>query len=305
MRYNCLIIFWHIILNLVYLFSGHESAIFMAKDTFHEILYHLYLSICTVLWPHPWLLTSIHIYLAIYKEPSIISGTGAANWSKTNFGHTGFEIVSSCLYAPFPALLPLFKMHPESCVLCVQHRLRFCLDNLSCIKMAALQFYLKSGKQRRVGWVGEDSLVIFGQEFPGEMEVWDRALSWCNIKFLFSQSSGRSLRTFSHSRHKTSQQYAELTVWPARTISLWTIPMSKKSDEHSLSFAFHLSYLSWSHWVYTFCVCLMLFSPNTCLIIARVCYTFSEDLHKIWFCSFVGSIAKLHQVKYTTVNKRM
>jgi hypothetical protein len=34
------------------------------------------------------------------------------------------------------------------------------------------------------------------------------------------QRSGRSLRTFSRSRLKTSQQYMELTVWHARTNSL-------------------------------------------------------------------------------------
>jgi hypothetical protein len=34
---------------------------------------------------------------------------------------------------------------------------------------------------------------------------------------LCRQSSGRSLRTFPCSCRKTSQQYAELTVWPART----------------------------------------------------------------------------------------
>jgi hypothetical protein len=33
-------------------------------------------------------------------------------------------------------------------------------------------------------------------------------------------SSGRSLLTFSHSRRKTSQYYAEMTVWPLRTNSL-------------------------------------------------------------------------------------
>jgi hypothetical protein len=32
----------------------------------------------------------------------------------------------------------------------VQHRLRFCLDHLSCVKMAAFQFYLQSGEQRKV-----------------------------------------------------------------------------------------------------------------------------------------------------------
>jgi hypothetical protein len=48
---------------------------------------------------------------------------------------------------------------------------------------------------------------------------------------LFLQSSVRSLLTFSCSRHKTSQYYAELTDRPARTNSqLLTIPlMSKKT----------------------------------------------------------------------------
>jgi hypothetical protein len=33
-----------------------------------------------------------------------------------------------------------------------QHCLRFCLHHLSCVKMAAFQLYLQSGKQkRRVG----------------------------------------------------------------------------------------------------------------------------------------------------------
>jgi hypothetical protein len=34
--------------------------------------------------------------------------------------------------------------------------------------MAALQFYPQSRKKRKVGWVGEDSCVVFGQKFPGE-----------------------------------------------------------------------------------------------------------------------------------------
>jgi hypothetical protein len=37
--------------------------------------------------------------------------------------------------------------------------------------MAAFQFYLQSGKQRKVGWVGDDSHVAFGQKVPGEKEV--------------------------------------------------------------------------------------------------------------------------------------
>jgi hypothetical protein len=45
----------------------------------------------------------------------------------------------------------------------VQHYQRFCLSHLSCVKMAAFHFYLQSGKQRKVGWVGNDSLVVFGK----------------------------------------------------------------------------------------------------------------------------------------------
>jgi hypothetical protein len=33
--------------------------------------------------------------------------------------------------------------------------------------MAAFQFYLQSGKQRKVGWVGDYSHVVFGQKIPG------------------------------------------------------------------------------------------------------------------------------------------
>jgi hypothetical protein len=34
--------------------------------------------------------------------------------------------------------------------------------------MAAFQFYLQSGKKRKVVWVEDDSHVVFGQKFPGK-----------------------------------------------------------------------------------------------------------------------------------------
>jgi hypothetical protein len=46
----------------------------------------------------------------------------------------------------------------------VVHRLRFCLDHLYFVKMSAYQFYLQSRKQRKVGWVGDDSHVVFGKK---------------------------------------------------------------------------------------------------------------------------------------------
>jgi hypothetical protein len=46
----------------------------------------------------------------------------------------------------------------------VQHRLQFYLNHLKCVKMAAFQFYLQSGEERKVGWVGVDSPVVFGKK---------------------------------------------------------------------------------------------------------------------------------------------
>jgi hypothetical protein len=33
--------------------------------------------------------------------------------------------------------------------------------------MVAFQFYLQSGKQRKVGWVGDNNHVVYGKKFPG------------------------------------------------------------------------------------------------------------------------------------------
>jgi hypothetical protein len=88
----------------------------------------------------------------IHKEPSMIFGSGAAIWSNINFGPTGrHHPLSSHLSRAYtvPSAFAIFK-----CILevvfykCVQHRLRFCLDHLKCVKMAAFQFNLQSEKQR-------------------------------------------------------------------------------------------------------------------------------------------------------------
>jgi hypothetical protein len=74
------------------------------------------------------------------------------------------EVAPFRAYAPFPALLQFFVVFSKS----VQHHLRIWLDHLNCVKMATFQFYLQFGKQRKVGWVGDDSHVAFGKKFPGE-----------------------------------------------------------------------------------------------------------------------------------------
>jgi hypothetical protein len=64
------------------------------------------------------------------------------------------------------ALLPFFKCILKV-VFCegVQHCLQFGLDQLNCVKMATLQFYLQSGKQKS-WWVGDDSHALFGKKNP-------------------------------------------------------------------------------------------------------------------------------------------
>jgi hypothetical protein len=77
---------------------------------------------------------------------------------------------------PFLEILPFFKCILEV-VFCkdVQHHLRFCLNHLNRVKTEAFQFYLQSGKQRKVGWGGR-TYVVFDQKFPCEKEVRDGAL---------------------------------------------------------------------------------------------------------------------------------
>jgi hypothetical protein len=55
----------------------------------------------------------------------------------------------------------------------IQHR----LHHLNFLKMAAIQLYLQSGKQRKAGLVGDDSHVAFNQTFPNVK----RSVSWCVV----------------------------------------------------------------------------------------------------------------------------
>jgi hypothetical protein len=104
---------------------------------------------------------------------------------------------------------------------------------------------------REVGRVGDDGHV-FCQRFPGEKEVWDGALSWCNSQFFCHQSSGRILRTFSLS------PYNFTVVWRIDCLDCQdelfvNKPLDmKENDEHALDFALHPTRLFLSRWVWTF-----------------------------------------------------
>jgi hypothetical protein len=103
------------------------------------------------------------------KESSIISGTGAAIWSKTNFGPIGHHHPRSSpipLICTVPSASAIFKCILQV-VFCegVQHCLRFSLGHLSCVKMTVFKFYLQSGKQRKVGRMGT-TVMLFLSKIP-------------------------------------------------------------------------------------------------------------------------------------------
>jgi hypothetical protein len=66
--------------------------------------------------------------------------------------------------------------------------------------MAAFQFYLQSGKQRKVGWVGDVSHVVFGQKFPGGKKSVRRCFAMMQQPIPLSPKFGaKSLHIFTHS----------------------------------------------------------------------------------------------------------
>jgi hypothetical protein len=236
---------------------------------------------------------------------------------KTNFGPTDHRHPRS---SPLPRVCSfrsasaIFKCILEV-MFCkvVWRRLLFCLQHLRCVKMATSQFYLQSGKQRKLGWVGDVSHVSFGKKFPGEREMWDATLSWCKSQFSCRQISVRTLRTFSSSRRKTSQYYAELILSPARTNSLRAIRlMSKKIMRCSWLCSLPVSSFSMSVSSDFPLRGLLLFSgsqpyiqlSSSLIILYRKVASSQENLMHIRY-SFVGSIAKTHHAIYTTPNKRM
>jgi hypothetical protein len=80
------------------------------------------------------------------------------------------EVVPFRAHAPFPALLP-FLMHPGSRVLCGCSAPPAILPRIPQLcQNGGFKIYLQSGKQRKVGWVGDESHIVFGQKFSGEKE---------------------------------------------------------------------------------------------------------------------------------------
>jgi hypothetical protein len=82
------------------------------------------------------------------------------------------DVVPFRAYSPFLAHLPFLKCILEV-LFCesVQHRLRFCLDHFSYVKIAAFQFCLPSEKNEYVRRVGDVSHVVLVKNSPVKKEV--------------------------------------------------------------------------------------------------------------------------------------
>jgi hypothetical protein len=112
---------------------------------------------------------------------------------------------------------------------------------LNCVNMVAFPFYLQSGKQRKVGWVGNNSHVVFGKKkkSPGENGSGDSVLSWCNNQFLCRQNLGQILHTFSCSRCKDITVVCRMECLACNNELFVNNPNDVKENyEHALYFAF-------------------------------------------------------------------
>jgi hypothetical protein len=66
------------------------------------------------------------------------------------------------VFAPFPTLLPFLNASWKWCSVRVFSTASDSTSITSIvIKMAVFQFYLRLEKQRKVGWAGDDSHVVF------------------------------------------------------------------------------------------------------------------------------------------------
>jgi hypothetical protein len=123
---------------------------------------------------------------------------------KSGFGPTGHHHPRSSYLlrvCTVPSTSAVFKSM-LGVVFCegVQHRLRFCLDHLNCVKMAFFQFYFQSGKQRKVWLVGDGSHAVSSQKSPGEKGSVSLCVVVMHQPFLISSDfGGKSLHIFKQS----------------------------------------------------------------------------------------------------------
>jgi hypothetical protein len=109
--------------------------------------------------------------------------------------------------------------------------------------MAAFQFYLQSGKQRKVEWVGDDSHV-FGQQFPAENGSVRRCTVVTQQPVLLSPKFGaKPSHIFMQSPQNVTVVCGIDCLAFRDEIFVYNPLEVQENDEHALKFAFHLHHL--------------------------------------------------------------
>jgi hypothetical protein len=147
-----------------------------------------------------------------------------------------------------------------------------------------------------------NSHVYFGKMFPGGKGSAVGALSWCNSQYFCRQSSGRSLRIINalvvkcHSNVRnwlfglSWRILCEQALWSQREVwAFFFLFALKDSRFFSVTVSLHFPCTGHS------------FFPER--LSDHYLLHFFRDMNKIWFCSFVGSIAKSNQSKHRIPNE--
>jgi hypothetical protein len=86
---------------------------------------------------------------------------------------TTVQVVLFSAYSSSPTLLQFLNASWKSCFL-----LRFCIDHLNYVNMAVFQFYLQSGKQKKVAWGQVCGIYCF----VCQGRIISEQFSWCQRK---------------------------------------------------------------------------------------------------------------------------
>jgi hypothetical protein len=134
--------------------------------------------------------------------------------------------------------------------------------------------------------------------------MWNGALPFATASYFVAKDRGE---TFAYFHTVAGKRYSSMQHWlfglPGRILCEESLDV-KENDEYALDFAFHLSsFIGLGEFglsVQAHAFFLKLLSNHY----QGLRRTFFRDLHKLFRCSFVESIAKSHQARYTTPNKR-
>jgi hypothetical protein len=235
-----------------------------------------------------------------YKDPSIISGTGAAVWLKTNFGpicHHRPRTSPLSLLCTVPSLLPFLNASWKSCSVkvfstaCGSASVTWVVP-----KWLPFSFIFSQGN-RKVGWVGDVSHVAFGLKFPGEKRIETvHCYYWTDSYFVMKVLA----EVFTHFHTVVVKCHDSMWNWP---FGLQGEPSPCcQNAEHALDIAHQLSHVFCSWWVWTLCARLTLSSPKVVLSLpgspSHCFLRFSQNL-MLFLCRIHHEISsgKIHDPK--------